>query len=255
MHAFIFNIQRFSIHDGPGIRTTVFFQGCPLQCVWCHNPEGIPEYLESQHPEESKSKIKKYAATALLDELMKDKAYYDESGGGVTFSGGEPLMQSEFLFHMLKLLRDEGVHTTVDTSGYAPGDVFDKICREADLILFDLKLADNNKHRYYAGTTNSLIHQNLDKLIASKTKYKVRIPLVNELTASDENLDSIASLLRGKGAVEINLLSYHDLGKGKQSASVKKKQNKIKLSAPSAERLQEIHDKFTSYGFTVGLGG
>ena len=163
-------------------------------------------------------------------------------------------MQSEFLIHMLKLLKARGIHTTVDTSGFAPADVFDKVCQATDLILFDLKLADNGKHKLYAGTTNSLIHQNLDKLIGSDTNYKVRIPLVNGVTASDDNLDKIASLLKGKHGIEINLLSYHDLGKGKSAGQNNRKQ-KIKLSAPSKERLRQIHTKFISHGFNVSYGG
>lgn len=255
MHAYIFNIQGFSIHDGPGIRTTVFFQGCPLQCLWCHNPEGMPAYLHSREATASRHGIRKYALGELLDELLKDKLFYDESGGGVTFSGGEPLMQSEFLLCIMKQLHKEGVHCVVDTSGYAPREVFRPVVDQADLILFDLKLADAGQHQLYTGTSNDIIHRNLELLDSSDTPYRIRIPLVSEITASNENLEGILSLLSGKDPEEVNLLSYHDLGKGKHHPDHSKKELKTELTAPGGERLGEIMDKFQQQGYSVSLGG
>ncbi len=254
MPAYIFNIQRFSIHDGPGIRTTVFFQGCPLQCIWCHNPEGIPSHFEKSNGNKSNSKVKKYTIDSLLKEIMKDKAFYEESGGGVTFSGGEPMMQSAFLVNILQKLREQYIHTTVDTSGYAPFDIFKKIIALTDLILFDLKIINNKNHKIYTGTDNSQVHQNLNYLIGKNIPFRVRIPLVNSLTAEKQNLQEIANMLDGKGEINIDLLSYHDLGKGKQQ-EMGIKYKKIPLTAPSKERLEEIRDMFISYGFNVSLGG
>ena len=253
MHAYIFNIQRFSLHDGPGIRTTVFFQGCPLQCVWCHNPEGIPSHLESKHLNNGYSSIKKYTLDELMDEILKDKAFFDESDGGVTFSGGEPLMQCEFLIEILKQLREAGIHTAVDTSGYAPMEVFSEVLKFTDLVLFDLKIMDNKKHELYTGTENSMVHKNLDLISSSNVPYRIRIPLVNEITADDKNLDEMAALLKANGGNDIDLLSYHDLGKGKKNKmGIKSKHN---LSAPDEGRIAEIKKKFEAFGFTVNLGG
>ena len=251
MHAFIFNIQQFSIHDGPGIRTTVFFQGCPLKCVWCHNPEGIPQYPENT--DITHSTVKKYTVDELLSEVLKDKVFFDESGGGVTFSGGEPLMQSEFLIEMLHKLKKAGVHTTIDTSGYAPHDIFRQVVSLCDLVLFDLKIIDNNKHKDYTGSGNSMIHKNLNFLAGSSIPFRIRIPLVNEMTAGDENIQEIAEILKSMKNIQIDLLSYHDLGTGKsKNAAIK---NKNKLSTPDEKRIEEISQLLESYDFNVHLGG
>lgn len=254
MHAYIFNIQRFSIHDGPGIRTTVFFQGCPLQCVWCHNAEGIPQFLEASKDGKIPAGIKIYSIDELLEEVLKDRIFFDESSGGITFSGGEPLMQTEFLMEILNKLREMNIHTAVDTSGYAPTDIFKEVISLTDLVLFDLKIIDNKKHNLYTGTDNHLIHDNLDHLIKSKIPFRIRIPLVNEMTADDENLNGIAVMLRGKGDVDIDLLSYHDLGLGKQQKTGLKSSNS-KLTAPGKERIEEIRNLFRSYDFNVNIGG
>jgi len=252
MQAYIFNIQRFSVHDGPGIRTTIFFQGCPLQCAWCHNPEGIPHHLESASG--MHSKVKRWTIDELMEEIMKDEVFYEESGGGVTFSGGEPLMQTAFLVEILKKLHKNGIHTVVDTSGYAPLGIFQEIVELADLILFDIKIVENKKHKAYTGTDNSRIRTNLKFLMDHNIPFRIRIPLVNEITADDSNLKKIAGLLKGNKNVDIDLLSYHDLGKGK-----KKRlgiiPDKTNLTAPSPERMHEINQMFQSHGFSVNLGG
>lgn len=185
---------------------------------------------------------------------MKDKVFYEESGGGVTFSGGEPMMQTAFLVDILQKLRDQNIHTTIDTSGYAPEKIFKKVTGLTDLILFDLKIIDNKNHKKYTGTDNSLVHYNLNYLIEKKIPFRIRIPLVNGLTAEKNNLEETANMLKGKGEINIDLLSYHDLGKGKQEKSGVKNE-KMLLTAPSREQLEEIRDMFESCGFNVNLGG
>ena len=254
MHAYIFNIQRFSIHDGPGIRTTVFFQGCPLQCVWCHNAEGIPQFLETSESDSIPAGIKKYGIDELMEEVLKEKVFYDESGGGVTFSGGDPLMQTGFLLEMLTKLRELQIHTAVDTSGYAPADIFKEVVDLTDLVLFDMKIVDGKKHNLYIGTDNSLIHTNLNYLCKNKIPFRIRIPLVNEMTADDENLESIALMLKDKGDIDIDLLSYHALGQGKHHKAGLKSSN-TKLTAPDKARIEEIRNLFESFGFKVNIGG
>ena len=206
MHAYIFNIQRFSIHDGPGIRTTVFFQGCPMGCVWCHNAEGIPHYLEKPHGknEIGFSGLKKYTLKNLTEEIMKDRVFYDESGGGVTFSGGEPLMQPEFLIEILKKMKDLQIYTAVDTSGYALEKWFYEVAMLADLLLFDLKIVDNDLHIKYTGTDNIQVGKNLEYLIKQEIPFRIRIPLINEITATDKNLHDIISLLKNNNWIPID---------------------------------------------------
>ena len=183
MHAYIFNIQRFSIHDGPGIRTTVFFQGCPLECIWCHNAEGIPQYLEKESGDKviGFPGLNKYTLEGLTEEILKDRVFYDESGGGVSFSGGEPLMQAEFLIEILKKMKDLQIHTTVDTSGCAAEKCFSEVAILADLLLFDLKIVDNDLHIKYTGTDNIRVIKNLEYLIKQKIPFRIRIPLINEI--------------------------------------------------------------------------
>lgn len=254
MYAYIFNIQRFSIHDGPGIRTTVFFQGCPLQCVWCHNAEGIPLYYDKGDGTNLQKGVKKYALDDLVEEIMKDRVFYEESGGGVTFSGGEPLMQSVFLISILRRLKELNIDTVVDTSGYAPTEIFNEVCELADLVLIDLKIANSGKHKAYTDTENVLIHTNLKHLTDHSIPFRVRIPLVNELTADDENLINIAELLKDGKEINIDLLSYHDLGKEKWQKSGLMPTHRT-LSAPDKKRLAEIKALFKSYGYNVNIGG
>jgi len=199
------------------------------------------------------STITKYDADELMDEILKDMAFYDESGGGVTFSGGEPLMQAAFLFTILGKLREKGIHTAVDTSGFAPDEIFRELLDLTDLILFDLKIADPKKHELYTGTGNEQVHDNLRLLAESGMPYRIRIPLVNNITADDKNLDGIAALLKTYRLVEIDLLSYHDLGKGKkQKMGISSKHS---LTAPDEKRMLEIVQKFEALNFTVNIGG
>ncbi len=256
MHAYIFNIQRFSIHDGPGIRTTVFFQGCPMECVWCHNAEGIPQYLEkeSENKEISFPGLKKYTLEGLTEEIMKDQVFYDESGGGVSFSGGEPLMQAEFLIEILKKMKDLQIHTVVDTSGYAPEKLFSEIAILADLLLFDMKIVDNDLHIKYTGTDSIQVRKNLEYLIKQEIPFRIRIPLINEITATDKNLHDIISLLENNKWIPIDLLPYHALGEVK-SNKLQNARECAKLSAPDDERIKEICQMFEIKGFNVRIGG
>ena len=188
----IFNIQRFAIHDGPGIRTTVFFKGCPLRCWWCHNPEShkiLPEKFDGcnlrrgfdQSFSMNKDEIgKEISVDELMNEIVKDRVFYEESGGGVTFSGGEPLMQPEFLIESLKECKALGIHSAVDTSGYTSEGVIDRVSSYADLFLFDLKLMNDDVHEKYTGVSNQIILKNLIELdqlgkkIIIKNSYRTR---------------------------------------------------------------------------------
>ncbi|MEE9555427.1 MAG: glycyl-radical enzyme activating protein [candidate division Zixibacteria bacterium] len=224
----IFDIKKFAIHDGPGIRTTIFFKGCPLNCWWCHNPES-----RNPNPEKMTSNTvsrdyfsRRYSGHETLgfrvsveraiSEIIKDRIFYDQSGGGVTFSGGEPLSQVDFLSSLLKACRERNIHTTVDTCGFAPWDDFERIYDLVDLFLFDLKILNNELHTKYTGVSNELVLSNLERLASSGKKVVVRIPLIPEITDTKENLEGIAGFL-GKldGIRFVSLLPYNKLGEDK----------------------------------------
>ena len=165
MKGLIFDIKRYAIHDGPGIRVTFFMKGCPLNCWWCHNPESIspfPQVVErtdkiGERVFRVKEQIgKKYSVSDLMDVVHRDLVFIEESGGGVTFSGGEPLMQAEFLIEALSYFRESGIHTAVDTSGQADRTVIDRIIENTDLFLFDIKHLDPERHLEFIGTRNRI---------------------------------------------------------------------------------------------------
>ncbi len=211
MIGYISNIQRFSIHDGPGIRTTVFFQSCPLQCWWCHNPEcmAIDGYAE-------KDNIERMSVKELMKEILKDKAFYQESNGGVTFSGGEPLAQAGFLCDILEEAKGSNIHTAIDTSGYTDRHNIWEIASLTDLFLYDLKLMDNDLHLKYTGVPNTLILKNLRFLDETGKKIIIRIPLIPEITDTANNITSIIDFLKSlKQTYTIDLLPYHKTAAGK----------------------------------------
>ncbi|MBN3034681.1 MAG: glycyl-radical enzyme activating protein [Bacteroidales bacterium] len=209
----VFNIQRFSVHDGPGIRTTVFLKGCPLQCNWCHNPEGrkaVPEEVNGRQVGLW------YDSHELMKELERDLIFYEDSGGGVTFSGGEPLSQAEFLAEMLGLCREAGIHCAVDTSGYAGKSTFRRLLGKPDLYLYDIKLMDPILHLKYTGVSNAEILDNLKYLSHCKEQVIIRIPMIPGITATLKNLEDIIRFLRGLGTItEVHLLPYHRLAEAK----------------------------------------
>ena len=194
----IFDIKRYAIHDGPGIRTTVFLKGCPLSCWWCHNPEsrspGVEKFILSSNIEEIIGQ--KITADELLNIIKKDIIFYDESGGGVTFSGGEPLMQLDFLYSILKRCKEEGIHTTIDTSGYANWELIEKIIPLSDLFLYDIKLLDKEEHIKYTGVGNALIIENLLKLIKLNKKIILRMPIIPGITNTEDNLSQFKNFLK-----------------------------------------------------------
>jgi pyruvate formate lyase activating enzyme len=224
-----FDIRRYSVHDGPGIRTTVFLKGCPLNCVWCHNPEGIhpePQPMRTFHTLDGKETIchvtvgKWLTASEVFYEIEKDLIFFEESGGGVTFSGGEPLMQPEFLIDILDMCRAVGIHTAVDTSGHAESVIFNEVCKHTDMLLFDIKTTDNNTHVKYTGVDNSLIMQNLQSLSGTTTSVIIRIPVIPGFNDNHEEMEAIRNTLM---ALKLNIrridfLPYHRLGRKKYEA-------------------------------------
>ena len=206
----VFSIEEFAIHDGPGIRTTVFLKGCPLRCTWCHNPEGQafePETMVKKGERSICGEI--YSPKELAAKLLRNEDIFKMNGGGVTFTGGEPLSQAQFLLEVLEEL-DGRIHTAIETSGYAPMEVFREVTGKVDLVMMDIKMVDPELHRKWTGKSNSLILNNLDILVASGRPFIARIPLIPGVNDDKENLEATAALLEGTtGLQRVELLPYH----------------------------------------------
>ena len=264
MKVCIFDIKRFAIHDGPGIRTTVFFKGCPLECWWCHNPEGIRKDIEYFNEEvvldgvclKKDVQVGRWIAVEeLMDELERDRVFMEESGGGISFSGGEPLLQPDALFRLLEMSRERNIHTAVDTSGYTSEENIKRVSGIADLILFDLKTVNDDIHRKYTGASNRNILRNLKIALKGPAYVIVRIPLVGGFNDSAEEIGSIlAYLLRLDGLEAVDVLPYHPYGTHKyQRFNMENRQNGFKT--PTKQRVEAVSNIFSDAGFRVRTGG
>ena len=258
----VFDIQKFSLHDGPGIRTTVFVKGCPLRCVWCHNPESqraAPDILftpekcigcgwcfkscpngahyatqDSPHALDRAKCVrcgkcaeqcyagalevagKTMSAGAVIEEVLKDKCFYDNSDGGMTLSGGEPLAQPAFSLALASLARDAGVTTCIETCGHAPWEALEALLPYLDWLLFDVKATDPAKHREFTGVDNARLRENLRRASAAGAKIALRCPLVPGVNDDPEHLAGIAALAEELDGVQrVDIEPYHPLGVGK----------------------------------------
>ncbi|QZY55155.1 trans-4-hydroxy-L-proline dehydratase activase [Crassaminicella profunda] len=295
----IINIQKYSVHDGPGIRTTVFLKGCPLNCWWCHNPESqnfkheimffkerckgcgtcvkrCPQEcieLSSGFPVIHQENCtlcgnctdfcpngaleyvgKDLTVRELMKEIKKDEIFYEESGGGVTFSGGEPMCQADFLKDLLKECNMREIHTTIDTSGYTDWENFEKIADQVDLFLYDLKIMNDELHKKYIGVSNKIILENLKKLSSKGANIYVRMPIIKGINDDDEHINESIKFLSNLHITQVNLLPFHKMGMDKY----KRLEMEYKLSGmekPSTERMAQIQEKFKASGLKVKIGG
>jgi len=295
LRGIVFNIQRYSIQDGPGIRTTVFLKGCPLHCLWCHNPEGQspkPEIiwwekrclgcrecvkacplntdifppvfdlrcdlcgrcLEVCPGKALELAGKEFTVGQLMEEVLKDRIFYDLSEGGATFSGGEPLFQGNFLLEMLQACRRERVHVAVDTSGYASRELVLKVAELADLFLYDLKLMDEEKHLKYTGVSNSLILENISALLRSGKKVIVRFPVIPGINDDDNNIRLMRNFLYPLNVMEIDLIPYHKIAQDKYRR-IRRAYPLPSLEPIAQGRLEEIRKFFESFVPKVKIGG
>ncbi len=254
----IFDVKKFALHDGPGIRTTVFLKGCPLRCWWCHNPESIKQIPQNGNGycEDSVNSItKKYTVDEVYNIIKKDLVFYDESGGGATFSGGEPLIQIAFLEKILNKCRENSISTTLDTCGYVPTDSFKRVVNCTDLFLYDLKLFDDELHNKHTGVSNRLIKDNLEFLNSVNANVIIRIPLIPGITDTEDNLSAISDyLIKLKNVNRIDLLPYNKLAEDKY----RRLNQKLKLgtlNTQSTNKLEELKQIVESFGHKVELNG
>lgn len=261
----IFDIKRFAVHDGPGIRTTVFMKGCPLSCQWCHNPESIsaaictvPKTVRIGNKTftEDETVGREMAVEEVMKDLRKEQIFMKESGGGVTFSGGEPLLQYNFLSEMLIACRAEGMHTAVDTCGYAKWEALEKVACNSDLFLYDLKLMDDNLHKIYTGVSNNLILENLRLLLAMGKKVRIRIPMIPGITFTERNINQTLEYLSNlKFPIEgVDLLPFHNTASHKYERFGFKNEF-INLKSINKNELIDVKNRFENEGFEVKIGG
>ena len=221
LYGMIFNIQKFSINDGAGIRTVVFFKGCPLRCGWCSNPESQSLDVETMLDErqDKAHAMKTVGERRTVDEIMRvvmqDKPFYEESGGGVTLSGGEAMMQPEFAIALLKALKEKGIHTAIETTGFASPAVFNRIIEHLDLLLFDIKHWDETQHKKATRVSNIPILKNMKHAIEIGKEVLPRLPVIPNYNDSIADAHGFVRRLNEVGARRVQLLPFHQFGENK----------------------------------------
>lgn len=296
----VFNMMKYCLHDGPGIRTIVFLKGCPLRCWWCHNPEGqvrhpeiafresrcircgdcfalcaqgavdkiddryviaeekciqCGECVEVCYAEAREIAGKEMTVAEVMKEVEKDRVFYDESGGGVTFSGGEPLMQHDYLLALLQVSRALGIHTAVETTGYTTPEILKRVSNWTDLFLYDIKVIDDQRHRDFTGVSNERILDNLKRLSSWGANVIVRVPVVPGVSDSEENARSLATFLTQSTMIkEVHLLPFHMGGREKYERFRRPSQTwpEQPLSTERAEALAVV---IQSFGLSTRIGG
>ena len=301
---YVFNIQKYSIHDGDGIRTTIFFKGCPVNCAWCHNPEsqrfdkellyfkdrcsgcgkcvqrcpnGANTMVDGK-AELDRSKCnacgvcadwcitqardiagKEYTVKELVKEAEKDRQFYEESGGGITLSGGEVMsMDMDYIEQLCKILYNKGYSVNIDTCGYAPYEDYKRILPYIDTFLYDIKVMDKADHEKFIGVDNELILENLKKLSADGAKINIRIPTIVGVNATEEFMNDVVNFLKGNSisVKQVNLLPYHNTGKHKYSKLDREYDTDGIMEKPSAESMELFKNIFVKNGFNnTKIGG
>lgn len=265
MKGIVFDIKHFCVNDGPGIRTTVFLKGCPLNCLWCHNPEGrfieIEEVtrihrIGSKEFQYREKTAKEMSAEEIIKEVDKDMILYEESGGGVTLSGGEPLFQYEFLLELLPALKDKGYNTALDTTGYSPREYINKIAGFIDVFLYDIKFFDEKEHIKYTGVSNEVVFKNLSELLNSGKEVIVRFPVIPGVNDNEKNILLLSDFLKNQNGKikELDLLPFHNISGNKyKMLGLENKFENIKSSDLS--KINEIKTRLKRTGLKIKTGG
>ncbi len=252
----IFDIQRFSTHDGPGIRTIVFLKGCALRCRWCCNPESQSYEIETMM-QAGKPKVmgRDVSVAEVLSEVLQDRPYYNRSGGGVTLSGGESLLQPEFAVALLKACKDNGINTAIETTGFAKPDVIERFLPYLDTVLMDIKHINSDKHKEFTTQSNERILENA-KLIASKAKKLViRVPVIptfNDTIAEIAEISAFAATLPNVN--EIHLLPYHNMGRDKYTG-LGREYGMGDIKSPTNELMEVLKQTVEQFGLKAQIGG
>lgn len=213
----IFEIREFTLHDGPGVRTTVFFKGCPLRCAWCHNPEGQSPEIEPMSRVNGEKVVcgRDWTSEALVEELLRNADMMSQSGGGITFSGGEPLMQAEFLLELIPMLKEKGVHLAIETSGYAPHEAYVAVVSKMDFVYQDLKHHDAQEFQRWTGGELGVVLENIEWLRHADVEHRYRVPLVPGV--NDSAADRAAFEVIAEGAASIEYLPFNFFAGAKYS--------------------------------------
>lgn len=301
MISLIFDVKRYAISDGPGIRIAIYFKGCPLRCKWCHNPESqlpkiqklytaskcigaqdcieiCPENALTLTPEgiitdgekctlcalcadacptkaiEMSGKV--YEADELMQLIERERVHIDQSGGGVTFSGGEPLMHADFLLEMLKKCGENGLHRAVDTCGYSSEKILLEVAKHTDLFLFDLKLMNSDQHKKWTGKDNKLILSNLKALAKTGVEINIRIPLTKNVNTNENELLEMAGFIAGLQGKKplVSLLPYHNIAAHKYE-KLGSKYEEFDMAEPTNEDLNRAEQIFNQFGIATEIGG
>ncbi len=297
----IFDVKKYAINDGPGIRVTIFFKGCPLHCAWCHNPESISSRVQKMYnrdkcigcnscvevcpetackltsegivtdPERCTScgkcadicptkATEMSGRVATVDELVeiieKERIFFEQSGGGVTISGGEPLLQSDFLIALLDELGLRSIHRTVDTTGFAKSEILLKVAKRTELFLYDLKMMDPLRHKKWTGVDNEHILKNLQLLAETGASINIRIPLVKGVNDDDANIEQTAAFVASLAGQKkkVNILPYHNIAANKY-LKLGETYDSSGMAEPSEEEQANVIAKFANFGLEAVVGG
>ena len=252
----IFDVQKFSVHDGPGIRTIIFLKGCALRCKWCCNPESQKYEIQTMM---QNGKEKTIGRDVTVEEVLKivkqDMPYYRRSGGGMTLSGGEMLCQSEFSYALLRSAKEASINTAVETTGFAPYEKIEKLLPYIDTVLMDIKHTNSAKHQQFTTQPNELILENAVKIADNAKKLIIRVPVIPTFNDTEEEIAGIAQFASGlKGVEEIHLLPYHRFGKDKYDG-LGREYLMGEIPSPTEAKMQQLKTVAERYGLKCQIGG
>ncbi len=252
----IFDIQKYSIHDGPGIRTIIFLKGCAFRCKWCCNPES-QEYKIERMTFGGKEKVvgRDVTVAQIMEEIIKDMPYYKRSGGGITLSGGESLLQPEFAVALLRAAKEIGITTAIETTGFAPYETVEKYLEYLDYVLMDIKHMNDAKHKKFCNQSNQLVLENAKKIAKSGADLTIRVPVIPTFNDTKEEISQIADFAKKLGVKHLHLLPYHRMGEDKY-AGLNRPYELKGISTLSNEHMNELYETaYRIFGEGCQIGG